>query len=145
MMLLYLFSPSSSFVTVIGCCSSLLLYLRLLLIINFIGYLCFTTPGAGPGPRSSISVYTGPDPQFVFACFLQPKFVIVTKRLYTCTYFLSIIWEISKLFEISSQEIFAIFLIGYNWSHFVHFHFVIQLLQLFYFDLIPKNKNILND
>ena len=53
-------------------------------------------------------------------------------------------WEISKLFEISSQEIFVIFLIGYNLSHSVHFHFVIQLLQLFYFDLIPKNKNILN-
>ena len=40
-----------------------------------------------------------------------------------------------KLFKISSPEIFLIFLIGYNWSHSVHFHFVIQLLQvLFWFD-----------
>ena len=36
-------------------------------------------------------------------------------------------WKISKLqlFEMSSQEIFSIFLIGYD---FVLFHFAIQLL-----------------
>ena len=56
-MLLYLFLLSNSFVTVIGCCSLLLLYLRLLFIIDFIGYLSFPTLGPGPGPRSSISIY----------------------------------------------------------------------------------------
>ena len=52
-------------------------------------------------------------------------------------------WEISKfqLFQISSQEIFPIFLIGYNWSRSVLFHVVIQLVQLFYFDMmISCNK-----
>ena len=46
-----------------------------------------------------------------------------------CTYFFSTEWEISKLqlFEISIQDIFSIFLIGYNWSHSVHFRLVIQL------------------
>ena len=77
MMLLYLFFPSSSFVTVIGCCSLLLLYLRLLLIINFIGYLCFPTPGAGPGPRSSISIYTGPGPQFVLPVFYSQSLLLL--------------------------------------------------------------------
>ena len=56
-MLLYLLLLPNSFVTVFSCCSLLLLYLRLLFIINFIGYLCFLTPGPGPDPRSSISIY----------------------------------------------------------------------------------------
>ena len=45
-----------------------------------------------------------------------------------------------KLFEISSEGLFSIFLIGHNWSHSVHFHFVVQLLQLFYFDLMLRKK-----
>ena len=44
--------------------------------------------------------------------------------------------EISKLFKITSQEIFLILLIDYNWSYSIHFHFVIQKLQLFYFDMM---------
>ena len=61
-------------------------------------------------------------------------------------YFLSIMWEISKLFEVSLQEIFLSFLIGYNWSHSVHFHFVIPLLQLFYINMMlicEKKKKII--
>ena len=46
-------------------------------------------------------------------------------------------WEISKLYDISSQEIFSIFLIGYNKSHSVHRH---QLLQLFYSDMMLSCK-----
>ena len=58
----------------------------MLFVIIFIGHLCF--PAAGPGPDSDPQlVFTGPSPEFVFngpspefaiACFLQPKFVIVT-------------------------------------------------------------------
>ena len=66
---------------------------------------------------------------------LQLKFVIVT----VFTYINSVpilIYSLFKykiqLLKISSQDIFSIFLIGYSWSHSVHFHFVIQLLQLFY-------------
>ena len=96
-------------------------------------------------------ILTGPIPQIEHqpwrsncVCLflvLQLKFVVVTLSTQTqClliyTYFLSIMWEISKLLEISLQEIFSIFLIGYNWSHSVHFHFVIQLLQLFYIDMM---------
>ena len=33
----------------------------------------------GPGPQF---VFTGPGSQFVFACFLQPKFVLVTMSTY---------------------------------------------------------------
>ena len=117
-------------------------------------YLCFPSPA--PWPWSSICIYW----QRPSVCFYQPwhlicvclffvlqlKFVIVTVSTYLliCTYFLSIMWEISKLFEISSQGILSIFLIDYNWSHSVHFHFVIQLLQLFYIDmmLICKKKLI---
>ena len=52
--------------------------------------------------------------------------------LYVLT-FLSIMWQTSILFNISSQQIFSIFLIRYNSSRSVHFHFAIQLLQSFYF------------
>ena len=43
---------------------------------------------------------------------------------------------------------FFIFFIGYNWSYSVDFHFVIQLLQLCYFDMMLScakkiKKNIL--
>ena len=111
-------------------------------------YLGFPSPA--PWPWSSICIYW----QCPSVCFYQPclffvlelKFVIVTVSTYLliCTYFLSIMWEISKLFEIFSQGILSIFLIDYNWSHSVHFHFVIQLLQLFYIDmmLICKKKFI---
>ena len=74
----------------------------------------------------------------VKVCYCYSVYLLI------CTYFLSIMWEISKLFEIFSQGILSIFLIDYNWSHSVHFHFVIQLLQLFYIDmmLICKKKLI---
>ena len=88
----------------------------MLFFIIFIGYLCFLATGPGPDPHPLLAVtspgpqvaFTGPGPQFVFACFLKQKFVIVTMSTYinsASTYmylFLSIIREISKLFEISS-------------------------------------------
>ena len=109
-----------------------------------------------PWPWSSIFIYwQRPSVYFyqpwhlICVCLffvLQLRFVIVTVSTYLliCTYFLSIMWEISKLFEISSQRILLIFLIDCNWSHSVHFHFVIELLQLFYIDmmLICKKKFI---
>ena len=78
-------------------------------------------------PRLSICFYHPWHPIYAFLFFdLQLKFVIITLSTYMCTiyirlctYFLGKMWEISKLqlFEISSQEIFSIFLIGCNWSH----------------------------
>ena len=47
-------------------------------------------PATGPDPHPQL-VFTGPGPQFVFtglgsqfvfACFLQPKFVLVTMNVY---------------------------------------------------------------
>ena len=66
-MVLYLFLLSNSFAAVIGCCSLLLLYLRLVFII--IGYLCFPTSGPGSGPRSSISIYWSRPSVFVCLFF----------------------------------------------------------------------------
>ena len=97
----------------------------------------------GTGPRPSICIFR---PQ-LSVCFYQPwysicvwlffilqlKFVIVT----VCTYinsapnYMYLLFEYNvgknELFEISSQEIFSIFLIGYNWLHSLHFHFQIHL------------------
>ena len=77
-MLLYLFLLSNSFVTVIGCCSLLLLYLRLLFIS--IGYLCFPTSGPRSGPRSSISIYWSRPS--VFVCLFFAAKVCYSYRVY---------------------------------------------------------------
>ena len=62
--------------------------------------------------------------------FICVEAIIYSYYIICMTVPLSKMWEISKLqlFEISSQEIFTIFLIGYNWSHSVHFYFAFQLL-----------------
>ena len=99
----------------------------------------FVFPGSRPwplapicirGPRSQICISQPrprPRPSFCVCLLfvLQLKFVIVTVSTYV-----SKISEISNLhlFGISSQVIFSILWIGYNWSNSVHFYFVIQLL-----------------
>ena len=76
-------------------------------------------------------------------CLLVPRFTVKVCSSYNIylhkfqclliyTYFLIIMWEISKLFEISLQEIFWIFLNRYNWSHSVHFIFFSIIATLLY-------------
>ena len=83
-MLLFLFLLSNSFAAVIGCCSLLLFVSQV--VVHYQFHCIFLFPArspqlvlTGPGPQF---VFTGPSPQFVFACFLQPKFVIITVSTY---------------------------------------------------------------
>ena len=128
-----------------------------MVVVRYHFYWIFVFPGhwPWPWPPSSISIYWSPASMCIYwpqslicvclffttkVCYSYNVYLykLSLYKLLTCTYFLSIIWEISKLFEISSKELFSIFLIGHNWSHSVHFHFVVQLLQLFHFDLMLR-------
>ena len=130
-----------------------------MVVVRYHFYWIFVFPGhwPWPWPPSSVSIYWSRASICIYwvqssicvclffttkVCYSYNAYLykLSLYKLLTCTYFLSIIWEISKLFEIFSKELFSIFLIGHNWSHSVHFHFVVQLLQLFYFDLMLRKK-----